>query len=263
MRNLFHERWRTRVSLLAAGCLDGAEREATLHHLDGCAECRREHAGAVAVLEILAADPARDAETPIAVEFLVKRVEARLSAVQRSRPYRWGLLATSLGIAAAVVVVVFYVVPPTTTSIVARFVPANAPAAAQPETVAMDEDELRRVERRVAREQAVRYLNEAQDVLVTMAAVQRPCTEQHDHVQVGDEARRSRELLAQRALLVELEEDGLASARPVLEDVEHVLREVAALASCARGGDVARVQRELTRGRLLMKIRLMSRELAS
>ena len=82
-------------------------------------------------------------------------------------------------------------------------------------------------------------------------------------MEVGDEVLRSRELLARRALLVEMDADGLAPARPVLEDVEYVLREVAALDSCARGGDVERVQRELGRRRLLMKIRLMSRELAS
>ena len=44
------------------------------------------------------------------------------------------------------------------------------------------------------------------------------------------------------------------SARPVLEDVEHVLREVAALEPCARPEDVVRVQQQMEQGRLLMKI---------
>lgn len=257
-----HERWRTRVSLLAAGCLEGHEHEVVLHHLETCADCRREHQEAVAVLELMAADPAREAETPIAVWFLVKRVEARLDQVQRSRAYRWGLVAASLGVAAAL----FFVVPRLVTPVVTRVVsqvrtPAATPARA--ENVAMDAAEVNRLERTMAREQAVRYLNEAQDVLVTMAAHTRPCGQGQGHVEVGDEVLRSRELLARRALLVEMDADGLAPARPVLEDVEYVLREVAALESCARGGDVERVQRELARRRLLMKIRLMSRELAS
>jgi hypothetical protein len=251
IRRIFHERWRGRVSLLAAGCLEGHEHEVVLHHLETCADCRREHAEAVAVLALMAADPAREAETPIAVEFLVKRVEARLDQVQRRHPYRWGLVAASLGVAAAVLFVVPRLLAPVVTP------------SARVESVAMDAAELNRLERALAREQAVRYLNEAQDVLVTMAAHTRPCGPEQGHVEVGDEVLRSRELLARRALLVEMDADGLAPARPVLEDVEYVLREVAALESCARGGDVERVQRELERRRLLMKIRLMSRELAS
>ncbi len=127
--------------------------------------------------------------------------------------------------------------------------------------MAMGDDALRRLERNMAREQAVRYLNEAQDVLVNMAAQPRDCDHDKARVDVGDEAQRSQELLTRRALLVEMDQEGLASARPVLEDVERVLREVASLRSCARAGDVERVRRDLEERRLLMKIRLMSREL--
>jgi hypothetical protein len=259
LRRILHERWRTRVSLLAAGCLEGHEREVVRHHLETCGACRQEHAEAIAVLEMMAADPAREAETPIAVEFLVKRVEARLEQVQRSRPYRWGLLAASLGVATALL----FVVPRFLAPVVSRVATPDATRAARVEGIAMDAAELDRLDRTMARERAVRYLNEAQDVLVTMAAHTRPCGQEQGHVEVGDEVFRSRELLARRALLVEMDADGLAPARPVLEDVEYVLREVAALESCARGGDVERVQRELERRRLLMKIRLMSRELTS
>lgn len=258
---IFHERWRTRVSLLAAGCLDGAEREATLHHLEACAECRREHADALAVLAALARDPAREAEPPIALAFLEARVRARLDATVRSRPFRFVTLAYGAGLAALLLFTLPRLLPP----IVSRFkgpAPALSSAAA-PAEVALDEPSLKRMERTMAREQAVRYLNEAQDFLVTMAAEPRPCPDKRNHVEVSAEAERSRELLRRRALLVELDGDAVAPARPVLEDVEHVLRQVAALESCARGADLERLQREVERQRLLMKIRLMSRELSS
>jgi hypothetical protein len=257
---LLHERWRTRASLLAADCLDGGEREATLHHLEDCAECRREHAQALAVLETMAQDPARDAELPIALEFLEARVRARVDSALRARPFRWATLAYGLGVAALLVVTLPRLLPP----LITRFAgprPTVASGASSP--VALDDQSLRRMERTLAREQAVRYLSEAQDVLVTMASHPLPCPDKHGHVAMAAEAQRSRELLARRALLVELDGDDVATARPVLEDVEHVLRQVAALESCARGADVERVQREVERQRLLMKIRLMSRELSS
>jgi hypothetical protein len=51
------------------------------------------------------------------------------------------------------------------------------------------------------------------------------------------------------------------SVRPVLRDVEYVLREVASLPSCAREKDLLAIQREVSRRNLLMKIDLMTREL--
>lgn len=247
---LFHERWRVCVSLLAAGVLDGPDRDATLAHLETCEACRRDHTKSLALLEAFARDPVHAAEPDLPTAFLVSRVQARLDAVVTSRPWRWGWTAAALAVAASLVVVVPH--------IVSRFVPVPSPAAVP---VAMGEDSLRRLERNMAREQAARYLDQAQDVLVTMAAMPRDCDHDKARVDVGAEVLRSRELLTRRALLVQMDQDELASARPVLEDVEQVLREVASLRSCVRAGDVERVRRDLEQRRLLMKIRLMSREL--
>jgi len=60
---------------------------------------------------------------------------------------------------------------------------------------------------------------------------------------------------------VDPEGPAVASARPLLNDVEQALREVAALESCVRARDVQRVREDLARRQLLMKIRLMKREL--
>jgi putative zinc finger protein len=248
--SFFHERWRSRVSLLAAGVLDEGERAATLDHIAGCDACRRDHAESLALLAAFAQDPVRSAEPEIPLEFLVSRVQARLDAAVAPRPSRWGWAVGAVALAASLAVLV--------PAVVSRILPPKGPEAP---AVAMGDDALRRLERNMAREQAVRYLNEAQDVLVNMAAQPRDCDRDKARVDVGDEAQRSQELLTRRALLVEMDQEGLASARPVLEDVERVLREVASLRSCARAGDVERVRRDLEERRLLMKIRLMSREL--
>jgi hypothetical protein len=115
-------------------------------------------------------------------------------------------------------------------------------------------------ERVVAREQAARYLGEASDVLVTVAARPRRCRKGHDHVDIGEEAQRSRELLARRSLL-HVDEAAVASAQPVLDDVEQVLREVASLDACARRLDLQAINRQIERRHLLLKIDLMAREL--
>ena len=103
---------------------------------------------------------------------------------------------------------------------------------------------LRRLERQLAREHAARYLSEAQDVLVTVAAAPLAATAKRARVDIEDEARRSRELLARRALLVETGREEVASARPVLDDVEEHAAPGGGPAPCVAaggpGGDAAR-----------------------
>ncbi len=251
LRGLLHERWRTRVTLLASGCLEGAERERTLAHLETCAGCRREREEVGALLQAVAQDPARTAEPDVAVQFLLTRVEARLDASRRSRPWRRATLGAGLAIGALVA------------ALVPRLVegPRQAPPLA-PE-VTMDDVALRRLERVMAREQAVRYLAEAEDVLLNIKAHPRPCPREHAHVELAAEVQRSRELLSRRALLVDLEAENLLPARDVLVDVDYVLREVASLQSCSRPDELDRLRREMDERRLLMKVRLLSRELLS
>jgi hypothetical protein len=50
-------------------------------------------------------------------------------------------------------------------------------------------------------------------------------------------------------------------ARDVFDDVEEMLREVAALDACARPQDLEVIRGEIARRRLLMKIDLVTREL--
>jgi hypothetical protein len=247
--SLFHGRWRRRVSLLAARALDGAEREATLRHLEGCETCRTERRELEATLALLGADPAREAEPAIPFGALLTRVQARIDERERRVARTPATFFRRRPLAAAAVVAVALV------ALLRAPQPVLAPAAAD-----VSEAMLRRMEGTAAREQAVRYLNEAQDVLVTMSASARDCDRGDGRVDVGAEAHKSRELLARRAL-VAMDRVEVASARPVLDDVERVLREVAALESCARAGEVAAIHQQLEERRLLMKIDLMTREL--
>jgi hypothetical protein len=255
LRGLLHERWSTQVTLLASGCLEGAQRERALDHLEACADCRREHDEVLALLHVVAQDPARTATPDVAVQYLVTRVEARLDSVIRSRPWRWATLGAGLAIGGLVAALVPRLMPGPS--------PSQTPAPPAVAEVAMDDAALRRLERVMAREQAVRYLAEAADVLVNLNAQSRPCPREHAHVELEAEVQRSRELVSRRALLLDLEGENLLPARDVLVDVDNVLREVASLESCSRRDELDRVRREMEERRLLMKVRLLSRELVS
>jgi hypothetical protein len=135
----------------------------------------------------------------------------------------------------------------------------SSPSAAT--TAAVPPDALRRLEHTMERERAARYLTEAGDVLVTVASAPQRCVRRAHAVEVGEEAQRSRELLAQRRLFVEPDAPSVVAARDVLDDVEELLRQVAALDACARPQDLEAIRDEIARRRLLMKIDLMTREL--
>ena len=250
--SLGHGRWRQRVSLLASECLDGPEQAKTLAHLESCDDCRRDHAAARALLEAVAQHPARRAEPGLALSALARRVEARVAGPPPARPRRWIWAMAGLGAAAALLGIVARLVTPVRTPVSPR------PAAKE---AFVSAEALQRLERTAARQRAARYLNEAQDVLMTLTAMRPDCERRPRRVDIADEVERSRELLARRALLVEVDHEEIASARPVLDDVELVLREVASLSACARAGEIETLKRRLDRRRLLMKIRLMSREL--
>jgi len=255
--NLLHGRWERRVALLAAGALSAeAERARVQRHLGQCAACRAHLAAFQATLDVLARDPIHTAEPPLPLSALRTRVLARVDEAAERRPRSsravLGWVAGS-AVAAALVVAVGW--PP------ALRAPANAPppasGAAAPE---VSDEFVRHLERSVAREQAARYLDEASDVLVTVAARPRRCRKGEERVDIGEEAQRSRELLARRSLL-DVEGAAMASARPVLDDVEEALREVASLEACARTHDLRNINRLVERRQLLLKIDLMTREL--
>ncbi len=253
-----HRGWQRDVSLLAAGVLDDVERAAVERHVASCASCAADLVALRRVLDLAAADEACVAEPEIAIDWLQARVHARLDAALGSRPVRrrpgW---AAGLAAAAVVAVAVSMMgratvpVPPATEALR----PSSAPE------IAVSDEALDRMERRMARERTARYLDEAQDVLVTVSGAPQHCDRKAQHVDLADEARRSRELLARRARL-DLDGSASQSAGPVLDDVEQMLREVASLEDCARLRDVEAIHRHLERQRLLMKMELMTRELA-
>jgi hypothetical protein len=248
----FHERWRVRVSLLAAGALEGHEEAAVHAHLLSCASCRDELESSRRALDTLALDPVRTAEPPLPLAHLRTRVLARLDEAPAARPFPWKWAGAGLAAAALAV------------SILPSLRPRPRPAATAEGAITqvmVPDEMMERMERRVARDSAARYLDEAQDLLVNVAAHPADCEEDHGRVDVGEEARRSRELLERRALMVDLGGDEVASAQPLLDDVEGLLREVAALPACVRADSLEAIHRQMERRNVLMKIDLLTREL--
>jgi len=261
--SLGHARWRRRTALLSAGALTGVERESAQAHVAGCPRCAAELAALSDTRRLLDAEP--PAEMPLPFAELEARVLARLAAgvpaPVAAPARRWAPLLAPLAAAAAVALAVWGVRP--SHQPVASPAPASTPALmaeAEPARPA-EQEMLQRMERLLAREQAARYLNEAQDVLVTVTSGPPPCPKGMRRVEVEEQARqRSRALLARRASLA-LGHEEVASAQPVMAEVEEMLREVADLPSCVRAGRLQAMQREIGRRRLLMKIDLMTREL--
>ncbi len=251
---ILHGRWRQAVSLLACDALEGGEREATLTHIENCASCRAELEESRALFSVLAQDPVHATQPDLPVEVVARRVAVRATEALASPRAQWGWRLLSLPVAAAAVVAVALVPP-----LLERFRLAPLPPA--PAEVALSAAAVGRLERTVAREQTARYLNEAQDVLVTVASTPPSCRRQTPGIDLEDESERSRSLLARRALVLDLNRDDVAVARLVLDDVEQVLREVAALPPCARRQDLEAIHHEMSRRNLLMKIDLMAREL--
>jgi len=257
---LGHGRWRRDAALHAAGALEEPERANLLAHLEGCPRCAREVEQMRAALELVAQDPVRGATPPIPVGALLARVNARLD---EGRPARtaWRPAWVGVGLAAVALFALLgrEVMRPGGPREPSPLPPPSTPTVA--ETSSVPSEAWNRLEHTLERERAARYLTEAGDVLVTVAAAPQRCARRAHAVEVGEEAERSRELLAQRRLFVEPDAASVVAARDVLDDVEEMLRQVAALDPCARPQDLEAIRGEIARRHLLMKIDLMTREL--
>ena len=262
IRSLSHLRFHRRVALLAAGVLEGREREQTRAHVDSCPRCRRELGELAAVVSAIESDPLRSAEPELPLSVLVDRVDRQIdrAAVPAPAP----AVGWRLALPAAAVVLALALLGPGLASRFQAEAPMPAPARAavtSAPAAAVSAELLDRLDRNTAREHTARYLSEAQDVLLAVAATEADCVRDEDRLDVGEAPDRSRDLLARRALLVEGRPEAVASARAVLDDVEMALREVADLPSCVRRRDVQRLSQDVERRRLHMRIRLMTREL--
>ncbi len=257
---LAHLRLRRKLSLLAAGVLEGGERERTLRHLDSCGRCREELRELRAVVTALESDPLRTAEPELPLSLLVARVEREVerSLLTPQRQPRPWLLALP---AAAALLAVAVTVPYLVERLRREPTPARATIPPADASALVTQDALQRIERNLAREHTARYLNDAGELLVAVAATGVDCDKEEGRLDVGAAPARSRELLEKRRLVVASGGEAVASAQGVLDDVEMALRDVAELPSCVKRRDVERVRQEVERRQLLMRIRLMTREL--
>ncbi len=265
--NLLHFRYRDRLGLLASSALEPAEAEWVLKHTETCGACRAELALLKQTTMVLVEDAALDRPLPISSEALRTRVLARIRS-EAARPAArsvWsfapamggGLGLVGVGLVAGL--------------LVSRFAPAPAPVfppeirhlQASADTAANDAAFYERLEKTHTRANAARYLAEAQDVLIQVTAAADCPDSPTDSVDVAREAQTSRTLLKRRAALVSGSGETLMAARGVMEEVEGFLQQVADLPKCTRRTDVNAIARKVDRKNLLMKIDMVSQELAA
>ncbi len=254
LARLLHHHHQRATALLATGALTGRERDRAVRHLHGCAACRAEHEALRAALDAIPRDEHLWSEPPLAAGALAARVRAQLDArAAAARAPRWRLVAGAASLVACAALAMMMTMPGGERAAAPGTSVAEPQAAVSPEL-------LDRIERNLAREQAARYLDDAQALLVAVAT---PIDAGHPGgtLDLADETARSRVLLERRALLVDLDHDAVAGARPLLDDVSDVLREVAELPAAVRRSDLRPVQDEIRRRRLIMKADLLAREL--
>lgn len=265
--NLLHFRYRNRLGLLAAAALESGEASSVSKHVAGCEPCRRELGELTRTAVALAADAALDRPLPISSAALRTRVLARIREDSARPASRWAWSLRPVASAMAVLI---------TGVVISRFLTSPAPLQVTPpgrfeastetaatETAVNDAAFYERLEKTHMRANAARYLAEAQDVLIQVSAAADCPDSPKDNVDVGREAQTSRTLLKRRAALVSGSGESLMAARGVMEEVEGVLQEVAELPQCTRRIDVNAIARRVDRKHLLMKIDLVSQELAA
>lgn len=264
-----HFRFRNRLGLLAAEALAPAEADWVRAHLRACESCRSDFDGLERANRALREDAGLDRPLPISSDALRTRVLAGIHAAPPPLPASpgWGFAS---GLAAAGLVGIGVL----TGVFVARDgVTPNPPLVAQ---VAPQEDRAdiiavnannaafyERLEKTRLRADAVRYLAEAQDILVQMRAAADCPDSPQDSVDVARESQTSRTLLRRRAALVSGSGETLMAARGVMEEVEGMLQQVAELPKCTRWSEVAAIARNVEQRNLLMKIDMVAQELAA
>lgn len=264
----FHFRFRNRLGLLAAEALAPAEADGVRAHLRACASCRSDFDGLERATRALREDAGLDRPLPISSDALRTRVLARIHAESRPLPaspgwgFASGLAAAGLvgiGVLTGVFVSRDGVTPDPTR--VAQVAPHEdrADIAVNANNAAFYE----RLEKTRLRADAVRYLAEAQDILVQMRAAADCPDSPQDSVDVARESQTSRTLLRRRAALVSGSGETLMAARGVMEEVEGMLQQVAELPKCTRRSEVAAIARNVEQRNLLMKIDMVAQELAA
>ena len=261
--NLDHFRYGNDLGLLAAGALDAARALKVRAHAERCAACGSDLADLERAQKALLEDASIERPLPISSEALRTRVLAQIRSEGRVAPILpWSL--APLGAVAALVTLgllagwsLSRVAPgPVVTD---RAVTESAAVEDTAQNAAFYE----RLERNQTRASAARYLAEAQDVLVQVAAAADCPDSPKDSVDVEREAETSRALLQRRAALVSTSPESLLAARGVIEEVEGVLQEVADLKQCTRRTDIDAIAKRVDRRRLLMKIDLVTQELVA
>ena len=248
--------FRRDLEWLAADELAGPRRQALEAHLGSCPACRRELEAWRALLAD-AAIPAAETEAAVAaVDWpalsarILAAAERRRSTARRSAPAAspaW--LAAAAALAAVIGLGLFFL----------GRVTAPVPAAPGSEGVAAA---VLHLQSGLAREEAVSYLQQSQ---LMFADLLKDCPgREMAAMELRLYSRKAKELLLQKKFIEQsLPPVEWLKVRPVSERIDWLNYEILQLGEHDLCGQIRRLQRLLESERLLLKIRLLERELSS
>ncbi len=137
----------------------------------------------------------------------------------------------------------------------------TGPAAVQTASVFVAEDGLDNLTVNLARQNTAKYINETRAVLVTLLDVNIECDT--DKVDITAERAKATELLRrQRLIATELHRYPLARAEDVCNDLERLLLEISSLGDCTKDEEIKTLRDVVEKRQILVRMELLSQELA-
>ena len=243
------------LTLFAERELSPEEHRGVQEHLAQCEDCRRELAGIESIRSALS-DPDLFLPSDYAWQSLPRTLAARareMTPARRCVPSNLGSLGWTASLAASVLLAagliqVMKSPHPVSAPTISQLPPGNAPL-------------LRRIESVYARDATARYLNECQDLLLSLVRVEQNCDRGgHD---VSAEVERARELLQRKRMLdAELKTPEVARAKELCDELENVLVDLSISDHCESSDKLRIMQRTIRKEQLLLRINLLKSELS-
>ncbi len=224
-------------------------------HLARCEECRREMTGIESIRSALS-DPELFLPPEYSWQFLPGALAARakgMTPVRRWAPSNLGSFGWAASLAASILLAFALI------QMLQRPEPSNAPHVAR--SAPGNEVFMRRIESVHARDATARYLNECQDLLLSLVRAEQNC--QGDKHDVSAEVACARALLQRKRLLdPELRAPEVARAKELCDELENLLVNLSTSERCESSDKLQLMQRFIQREQLLLRINLLTSELS-
>jgi hypothetical protein len=244
---------RGRMTLRYYGAIRPDEIAADESHVQACQGCALEWGMVRRVLDAIEPGTVFPQENGVDWDRFARRTVERALAAERARPAARWFLPTALRLALVAAILAAGVVA---LSVRMRQEPPQAPP------VASLLESAHVIERRLAQQGAVLYLNDSRLLLMNIGAAV-PCIKSNGRYDITLEKEKSRQLL-RRKNLYEGDLGGLQDRRlaTLVGQLESVLMQVAALDDCASARQIHDLREEIERRQILLRIDLLTRQMA-